>query len=834
MALIILDPNLEGEAGHHLAYDLAIAREAMARGQAATIVANRRFPATAVQGVRVLPHFTATTYAVRHEDPVTGRFDDIRHFNDLLGAELALLPADLAGPCDAVLAPTVTETHLAGLIGWMKAFDPAAAPLFVVHLMFPSGVARDAAGGMVVEDPIAALAYRLAGRVADQPGPPVHLFASGPQHAEEFGLLFGRPVPAHPLPIRPEPPATPASSGDRALLFAGDARTDKGIALLPDLLDLLAPAHPGWTFAAHVNAEAAWGAAAAAAVALRARAAAHPNASFAEGRLPPEAYLALLAGARLALLPYDPVGYRRKSSGVLWEAVSLGVPLVVPAGTWLENEARHWGAGHACFAAPEPGAIAAALAGAIDGIEALAAASAVAALRYRAANGASALLDQIGEIWVRHAATASLAARPAAAAIDLARLEDGWHRPEQVNGAPARWSDREPTLVFDWPFAEPWEVEFTLLSHFGAAQFETAEARAGDLPVTLAFAPQGGGGKLVASGPGPGRARPRVALRIRLAQTHRPPNDARDLGMLVGAIRLAPGGEAARAAAPALPFARILSAPAAAGGWPVAPAASGLVATDRGAPCVLAFRFAPAPVAALRAVTLHVAGREVPLVLSAEADGAWLATAELPAALLAGAAERPWDLLAGVAQPGPPPRLLAASAAPLGGTPMSRAGHEAPAARDAAPAPVQDAPGNGEAPPALDAAATEDGILWSLSEGFGEQEGPFPELGLPHGVRWVVSRRARLVMRRGGAGPARLRIAYRSLLLRQRVLVAADGSEARRFDLPGGRLQDRQETVIPIDLPEGAATVALDFEGAVREPGTGRDLVLLVEAIALD
>ena len=54
MALIILDPNLEGEAGHHLAYDLAIAREAMARGEPATIIANRRFAATTIGGFAVL------------------------------------------------------------------------------------------------------------------------------------------------------------------------------------------------------------------------------------------------------------------------------------------------------------------------------------------------------------------------------------------------------------------------------------------------------------------------------------------------------------------------------------------------------------------------------------------------------------------------------------------------------------------------------------------------------------------------------------------------------------------------------------------------------------
>ncbi|WP_198378571.1 hypothetical protein, partial [Neoroseomonas rubea] len=687
MALIILDPNLEGESGHHLAYDLAIAREAMARGQTVTIVANRRFGLTAIEGVRVLPHFTETTYAVRHDDPVTGKFDDIRHFNDLLGAELALLPAELVGPRDAVLAPTVTETHLTGLIGWMKGFEPASAPLFVVHLMFPSGVAVDAAGGIQVEDPIAALAYRLAGRVAEAPGPPVHLFASGPQHAVEFGALFGRPVPPHPLPIRPEPPEIATATGDRVLLFAGDARLHKGIALVAPLLDLLAPAHPDWTFAAHVNTAAAWGEAAAAAAELRSRTALHPNLDLAEGRLKGEAYAALLAGTRIALFPYDPLRYRRKSSGVLWESVCLGLPVVVPAETWLENEARHWGAGHVTYAAHEPAAIAAALRSAIREIDALAAASAAAALRYRAANGAAALLDQIGELWVRHAATMSLIARPTAAAIDLSQPEQGWHRPEALQGAPVRWTDREPVLVFDWPFAEPWQVEFTLLSHFGAAQIERAEAQAGDLPVTLAFHQQAAGGRLLASGPGPGRARPRIALRIRLAHTHRPPNDARDLGMLVAAIRVGPAGDAPRTEPAQRPFASVLSAPAPDGGWLLAPAASGMVGTEAGTPCVLIFRFGAGPVPAMRAITLFIAGREVPLNLSAETSGTWLATAEVPAALLAGADRLPWDLLAGETEAGPAPRLVAVGAAPLGGTPVRLLNsHDAPVAAEAPPA----------------------------------------------------------------------------------------------------------------------------------------------------
>jgi len=63
---------------------MAIAREARARGEAVTIVANHRFAGTAIDGVRILPHFSASTYAELHKDPVTGAMDDWRHFNDLL------------------------------------------------------------------------------------------------------------------------------------------------------------------------------------------------------------------------------------------------------------------------------------------------------------------------------------------------------------------------------------------------------------------------------------------------------------------------------------------------------------------------------------------------------------------------------------------------------------------------------------------------------------------------------------------------------------------------------------------------------------------------------
>lgn len=821
MALVILDPNLEGEAGHHLAYDMAIAREARARGEAVTVVAHRRFAAAEIEGVRFLPHFTASTYAELHKDPVTGAMDDWRHFNDLLQSELALLPRSELRAGDAVLVPTATENHLAGYIGWMKGFDPVDAPLFLLHLMFPSGLAVDAEGRQVVEDPLRALFYRLAERAAAEDGPPVHLFASGGQHAREFSALFGRPIPAHPVPIRPEPGAARPAPPRRALLFAGDARVDKGVALLPDLIPRLAAAHPDWTLVAHVNGNAAWGAAKAAVEALQALPASVPGLELAGGRLPRGDYFALSRSVGIALFPYDPALYRRKSSGVLWEAISLGTPVVVPAGTWLENEARHWGAGHVAYREHSAAGIAEAFAAALPRIGELAALSAEAAKRYRAANGAPALIDQVAALWVRHKAAASLVARPGSLAIDLARLDGGWHRPEMLEGRPVRWAMQEPVIAFDWPFEDGWQVDISLLSFFGAEQLDRIELVGADAAVTLAWQKEGRGARLTLRGPGPGRAKPRIDLRLRLPYTYRPQNDARDLGVLVGGIEVGLAAEASTATPreAALPALRIGAAAAPAGGWALAPGIAGELAAAPDRPCVLAFRLRCDPAAPPPAVTLHIGDAAARLRLSAEPDGTWLGTATLPPALLRAAGERAaWELLAEPAA-GQRVTLLSAEASAMAGTtrPLE-------ATERAAPRPAE-APA---LPPPIGPR-----LRWDLAKGLGPTEGPFPDLGVPAGVRWVVAREARLVVETDAAGPVRLTLRYRCLVPRQVMQVTLEGGQPSPVEIQGAGLRQSGEIALDLALRAGLNEVALAFAGGVREPQTGRDLVLLVERAVL-
>ncbi len=148
-----------------------------------------------------------------------------------------------------------------------------------------------------------------------------------------------------------EPEAAVAVGGYRVLLHWGERKPDKGreqvLALLERLLEQGAPAALAavhWCFQAS-------GEAPAAERALLDRAAAHPQLEILHGHQPRSTMLRKLASSDLVLLPYCPIAYAERSSGVLWlygtVRLAAGLPARVAglADGWLAAEARALGLG---------------------------------------------------------------------------------------------------------------------------------------------------------------------------------------------------------------------------------------------------------------------------------------------------------------------------------------------------------------------------------------------------------------------------------------------------------------------------------------------------------
>jgi glycosyltransferase involved in cell wall biosynthesis len=340
MRLVILDSGLKGRGGHHYAFDMAVGAEARRRGVEVLALAHSRFEPDPTAPFEVRPVFSHSCYDWVSRDPVSAGYEAFSKLNPLFRRELAALPGELFGPDDLVWVPTTTENQLKGLLDWIDSLDAATAPRFVLNLVMPAGVILDPTQ-VSVTDPLKALYYRLLlPRIAAMPM--VRLWATGRQLARDYGYLAKSEIETHPLLVTDAGPLTAA--GDKCvLLYSGESSPQKGVTLLPELVRRLSASLPDWRLLVHANDSTFWQTKAPVRE-LKALSAELPNLDLRTGYLEPDAYVALLREATTVALTYNQAHYRHQTSGVLWEALQAGRPLIVPKGTYLEREASLWGA----------------------------------------------------------------------------------------------------------------------------------------------------------------------------------------------------------------------------------------------------------------------------------------------------------------------------------------------------------------------------------------------------------------------------------------------------------------------------------------------------------
>jgi hypothetical protein len=169
-------------------------------------------------------------------------------------------------------------------------------------------------------------------------------------------------------------------------VFAGGARIEKGYSLLPQVATALRTT-ARFTIQSGLVDGSADPTVQRAHRTLKAQAG--PDLELVERALVPNDYLALIRDADLLLLPYDPVAYGPRSSGILAEARALAIPAIVPRGCWMEQAA---GPARA-FAFDHPSGFATSVRQALAQLGPLTAAMREAAPAWRRVHNARALLD---------------------------------------------------------------------------------------------------------------------------------------------------------------------------------------------------------------------------------------------------------------------------------------------------------------------------------------------------------------------------------------------------------------------------------------------------------
>lgn len=372
--IVILEPGfLSANDGHHYGYNGMLGLAARDMGHEPVIVAHEwsKLEEVAYEGANIPVRGLLRQYL--YQPPQPRSLDDLLVLNQSGYEAFAALPEGLfAAPC-RLLVHTTNETQVLGLARFVTEGLGRRFASAVVGLMMPPPV-RFATDGTAREgDPAACEIYRRAVRMmGERPG--IRVLGIGATVAEDHARLAGIPVASGGALIggigrailpRPAPHAPP-----EVLLFAGDAKLDKGFHLLPEVIARLRAGVLDARFTVQVSGRMAEDRYAWFVREVRAAAAGDARFRILEGRLDEGGYNALWDGADLVVVTYHPGVYARKTSGVCWDALNLAIPAVALRDSFHVIEMSRYGHPVTQAASFWPEEIVAAIGAALEGLPA--------------------------------------------------------------------------------------------------------------------------------------------------------------------------------------------------------------------------------------------------------------------------------------------------------------------------------------------------------------------------------------------------------------------------------------------------------------------------------
>ena len=232
-----------------------------------------------------------------------------------------------------VIVPVITQHQLDGLGQWFEALPGDKRPKLAVSLMFsPQWTPwRDRA--------IRGTEYyaRAIERFRPWLGESVLLYTETPEASSYYEQLTGVRIAVLPIPVaRPKRFARVQGDGRVRFGYLGHTRREKGFHLLPAAIDICQRQRFPFELIAHIHHDHNDPTVISADEALRSK----RNVSTILGPLDLERHYRLLDFCDAILLPYDPAMYRARGSALFAEAIAYGKPMVVTAGTVMENSAN--------------------------------------------------------------------------------------------------------------------------------------------------------------------------------------------------------------------------------------------------------------------------------------------------------------------------------------------------------------------------------------------------------------------------------------------------------------------------------------------------------------
>jgi glycosyltransferase involved in cell wall biosynthesis len=372
MEVIFVDNGLVGKGEHSYSLIKLVGERLTLCGVRYRAFGMKSIDPMIVAEIGALPHFSRSLYQSESPTPnercllrlfalARGRAFDAtipsertsaRVLNAAYEQDLAALPPDIWSSEKLIVAPAVSQNQIVGLVRTLRAKADGERLRVICQLMFaPNWTPWGRAGKLGKR--LYREAFALAGPMI---GKTLFFTTENEAIAGLYRDQFGIETSILPVPFGDTEPAAPCS-GRPAFGFFGYSKCDKGFHLLPQAIEIcrahgldanftIQLQHSGWE-PATVAAERA----------LRQI----PGVRLVEGVLSHDEYTVETGKIDAMLLPYDPVLFGLRGSGIFTQSVAAGRPVIASAGTFAGASIASGKAEGEIFSPQDSAALAAAI-----------------------------------------------------------------------------------------------------------------------------------------------------------------------------------------------------------------------------------------------------------------------------------------------------------------------------------------------------------------------------------------------------------------------------------------------------------------------------------------
>lgn len=245
---------------------------------------------------------------------------------------------------DIIFVPTLSGIELMGLGDYLRTRKPGPS----WHLLFRRDIYPGREAAWPAEEwRVQGLRNSMLAGASKLKGHDVRFYTDTDELTAQYNRLGVFSFRTVPIPHTHTPRPEQAPSGPLRVIYVGDARREKGYHLIPHLIedlweDYIATGRASFRLQSNFNIPQGEPEAVIAREQLDQLARRAPSSiELLKQPMTSEQYKTLLLSGSINLLLYDSANYYSRSSGILVESLTAGIPVLVPAATWLSRQFAH-------------------------------------------------------------------------------------------------------------------------------------------------------------------------------------------------------------------------------------------------------------------------------------------------------------------------------------------------------------------------------------------------------------------------------------------------------------------------------------------------------------